>query len=358
MEEKRTALSELGEFGFINRLMEKIKITNKSVIKGIGDDAAVVDFGNKKTVISTDTLTEGVHFDVSYTPLKHLGYKAVVVNLSDIFAMNAQPKAITVALSFSSRYPLEAIDELYEGILLAASIYGVEVIGGDTTTSLSGLIINITAMGVANEEEIVYRNGAQENDLLVVTGDLGSAYVGLQLLEREKQVFKANDKIQPDLEGNDYVLERILKPEARADIIELLAKMEVKPTSMIDISDGLASEIFHICTQSGVGCSVYEDKLPIDPQTVLTAQDFGMSPTIVALNGGEDYELLFTIKQSDFDKIKGNPHMTVIGHMTDKNSGVNLVTRDNTSQPLTAQGWDAFLKREADEELKGKGEEE
>jgi len=287
---------------------------------------------------------------VSYTPLKHLGYKAVVVNLSDIFAMNAQPKAITVALSFSSRYPVEAIDELYEGILLAASIYGVEVIGGDTTTSLSGLIINITAMGVANEEEIVYRNGAQENDLLVVTGDLGSAYVGLQLLEREKQVFKANDKIQPDLEGNDYVLERILKPEARADIIELLAKMEVKPTSMIDISDGLASEIFHICTQSGVGCNVYEDKLPIDPQTVLTAQDFGMSPTIVALNGGEDYELLFTIKQSDFEKIKGNPHMTVIGHMTDKNAGVNLVTRDNTSQSLTAQGWDAFLKREAEDE--------
>jgi thiamine-monophosphate kinase len=209
-------------------------------------------------------------------------------------------------------------------------------------------------MGVANEEDIVYRNGAKENDLLVVTGDLGSAYIGLQLLEREKEVFKANDKIQPDLEGNDYVLERILKPEARGDIIELLAKMEVKPTSMIDISDGLASEIFHICTQSEVGCAVYEDKLPIDPQTVLTAQDFGMSPTIVALNGGEDYELLFTIKQEDFEKVKGNPHMSVIGHMTDKNAGVNLVTRDNTSTPLTAQGWDAFLKKEMD----GKGEEE
>jgi thiamine-monophosphate kinase len=358
MEEKKTAFSELGEFGFINRLMEKIKITDKSVIKGIGDDAAVVDFGDKKTVITTDTLTEGVHFDISYTPLKHLGYKAVVVNMSDIFAMNAQPKVITVALSFSSRYPVEAIDELYEGILLAANMYGVEVIGGDTTTSLSGLIINITAMGVANEEDIVYRNGAKENDLLVETGDLGSAYVGLQLLEREKEVFKANDKIQPDLEGNDYVLERILKPEARADIIELLAKMEVKPTSMIDISDGLASEIFHICTQSEVGCSIYEEKLPIDPQTVLTAQDFGMSPTIVALNGGEDYELLFTIKQEDFEKVKGNPHMSIIGHMTDKNAGVNLVTRDNSSQPLTAQGWDAFLKRESEEEFNGKGEEE
>lgn len=354
MEDKKTALSELGEFGFINRLMKKIKITDKSVIKGIGDDAAVLDFGSKKTVISTDTLTEGVHFDVSYTPLKHLGYKAVVVNVSDIFAMNAKPKAITVALSFSSRYPVEAIDELYEGILLAADMYGVEVIGGDTTTSLSGLIINITAIGEANEEDLVYRNGAKENDLLVVTGDLGSAYVGLQLLEREKKVFKANDKIQPDLEGNDYVLERILKPEARADIIELLAKMEVKPTSMIDVSDGLASEIFHICTQSDVGCSVYEDKLPIDPQTVLTAQDFEMNPTIVALNGGEDYELLFTIKQEDFEKVKGNPHMSIIGHMTDKNSGVNLVTRDNSSTPLTAQGWDAFLKREMD----GKDEEE
>ncbi len=355
MEDNKTALSELGEFGFIDRLMKKIKISDKSVIKGIGDDAAVVDFGNKKTVISTDTLTEGVHFDVSYTPLKHLGYKAVVVNVSDIFAMNAKPKAITVSLSFSSRYPVEAIDELYEGILLAAKMYGVEVIGGDTTTSLSGLIINITAMGVANEEDIVYRNGAKENDLLVVTGDLGSAYVGLQLLEREKQVFKANDKIQPDLEGNDYVLERILKPEARADIIELLSKMEVKPTSMIDISDGLASEIFHICTQSEVGCSIYEDKLPIDPQTVLKAQDFEMNPTIVALNGGEDYELLFTIKQEDFEKVKGNPHMSIIGHMTDKNAGVNLVTRDNSSAPLTAQGWDAFLKREADDE--GKEEE-
>lgn len=354
MENTHTNISELGEFGFIKRLQDKIKLTNKDIIKGIGDDAAVVDFGNKKTVISTDTLTEGVHFDISYTPLKHLGYKAVAVNLSDIFAMNAKPLAITVALSFSSRYPVEAIDELYEGILLACQLYGVEVIGGDTTTSISGLNINITAMGVANEEDIVYRNGAKENDLLVVTGDLGSAYIGLQLLEREKEVFKANDKIQPDLEGNDYVLERILKPEARGDIIELLAKMEVKPTSMIDISDGLASEIFHICTQSEVGCAVYEDKLPIDPQTVLTAQDFGMSPTIVALNGGEDYELLFTIKQEDFEKVKGNPHMSVIGHMTDKNAGVNLVTRDNTSTPLTAQGWDAFLKKEMD----GKGEEE
>ncbi len=358
MENNHTNISELGEFGFINRLTEKIKLTDKDVLKGIGDDAAVVDFGNKKTVITTDTLTEGVHFDVSYTPLKHLGYKAVVVNVSDIVAMNAQPKAITVALSFSSRYPVEAIDELYEGILLAANLYGVEVIGGDTTSSLSGLIINITAMGVADEKELVYRNGAKENDLLVVSGDLGSAYVGLQLLEREKQVFKANDKIQPDLEGNDYVLERILKPEARLDILELLKKMDVQPTSMIDISDGLASEIFHIATQSEVGCSIYEDKLPIDPQTVLTAQDFDMSPTIVALNGGEDYELLFTIKQSDFEKVKGNPHLSIIGHMTDKNSGVNLITRDGSSQPLTAQGWDAFLKKEMEDELKGKGEEE
>lgn len=353
---ERTEFSDLGEFGFIERLKEKIKVKHSSVNKGIGDDAAVLDISNKKTVVSTDTLTEGVHFDLSYSPLKHLGYKAVVVNLSDIYAMNATPKYITVCLSFSNRFPVEAIDELYEGILLAAEIYGVDIVGGDTTSSLSGLTINVTAIGEANEEDIVYRDGAQENDLLVVSGDLGSAYIGLQILEREKLVFKENDKIQPDLEGNDYVLERILKPEARKDIIELLKKIEVKPTSMMDISDGLASEIFHISKQSNVGCSVYEDKLPIDPKTVLTAQDFNMSSTIVALNGGEDYELLFTVKQSDYEKIKGNPHLTVIGHMTDKNSGVNLITRDGGSTPLTAQGWDAFLKKQT--EVKPKKTEE
>jgi len=345
MENKRTEISELGEFGFINRIKEKITLKSDKVIKGIGDDAAVMDFGNKKTVISTDTLTEGVHFDLTYTPLKHLGYKSVVVNLSDIYAMNATPKAITISLSFSNRFPIEAIDELYEGFIHACERYNVDIIGGDTTSSVHGLTINITALGQANEEDLVYRNGAKENELLVVSGDLGSAYIGLQILEREKSVFKANDKIQPDLEGNDYVLERILKPEARKDVIELLQKMDVKPTSMIDISDGLASEIFHICTQSEVGCNVFEEKIPIDPNTFLKAQDFGMSSTVVALNGGEDYELLFTIKQSDFDKIKGNPNLTIIGHMTDKNAGVNLVTRDGSSTPLTAQGWDAFLKK-------------
>ena len=344
MENNRTEISELGEFGFINRIKEKIKLKSDSVIKGIGDDAAVMDFGDKKTVISTDTLTEGVHFDLSYTPFKHLGYKAIVVNLSDIYAMNATPKAVTISLSFSNRFPIEVIDELYEGIILAAEVYGVDIIGGDTTSSIHGLTIGVTAIGVVNEEDIVYRNGAKENDLLVVSGDLGSAYIGLQILEREKSVFKENDKIQPDLDGNDYVLGRILKPEARKDIIELLQKMDVKPTSMIDISDGLASEIFHLSTQSEVGCSVYEEKIPIDPDTFLKAQDFGMASTIVALNGGEDYELLFTVKQSDFEKIKGNPHLSIIGHMTDKNAGVNLITRDGSSTPLTAQGWDAFLK--------------
>jgi thiamine-monophosphate kinase len=350
--EDRTEFSDLGEFGFIELLKEKIKTKHASVTKGIGDDAAVLDITSKKMVVSTDTLTEGVHFDLSYSPLKHLGYKAVVVNLSDIYAMNAIPKYITVALSFSNRFPVEAIDELYAGILLAAEAYDVDVVGGDTTSSLSGLTINITAIGEANEEDIVYRSGASDNDLLVVSGDLGSAYIGLQILEREKMVFKENDKIQPDLGGNDYVLERLLKPEARKDIIELLKKLDVKPTSMMDISDGLASEVFHICKQSNVGCNVYEDKLPIDPKTVLTAQDFNMSSTIVALNGGEDYELLFTVKQTDFEKIKANPHLSIIGHMTDKNSGVNLVTRDGSSTPLTAQGWDAFLKKEAEEKSK------
>lgn len=346
MNTKRTEINELGEFGLIDRIKEKVSLKSTDVLRGIGDDAAVFTPGkNKKTVVSTDTLTEGVHFDLSYTPLKHLGYKAVMVNLSDIYAMNAQAKYITVAISFSNRFPVEAIDELYEGVLLACEIYGVDLIGGDTTSCISGLTINITAIGEADEDKLAYRNGAKENDLLVVTGDVGSAYMGLQILEREKTVFKANDKIQPDLDGFDYILERILKPEARKDIVTLLEKMDVTPTSMIDISDGLASEVIHICRESGVGVDIYEDKLPIDPKTVLTLQDFNLSATTVALNGGEDYELLFTVKQADYEKIKGNPHLTVIGHVKDKNSGFNLVTRDGKSTPLTAQGWDAFLKK-------------
>ncbi len=346
MNQKRTEIKDLGEFGLINRIREKVTLKSKDILKGIGDDAAVFSPSeNKKTIVCTDTLTEGVHFDLSYTPLKHLGYKAVVVNLSDVYAMNAQAKYITVSISFSNRFPVEAIDELYEGILLACEMYGVDLIGGDTTSSLSGLTINVTAIGEADEKKITYRGGAKENDLVVITGDVGSAYMGLQILEREKQVFKANDKIQPDLDGFDYILERILKPEARKDIIALLDKMEVVPTSMIDVSDGLASEIIHICKESKAGVDIYEDKLPIDPKTVLTVQDFNLPATTVALNGGEDYELLFTVNQSDYEKIKGNPHLTVIGYIKDENSGMNLVTRDRKSTPLTAQGWDAFIEK-------------
>lgn len=346
MSTKRTEINELGEFGLISHIRDKVKLKSTNILRGIGDDAAVFSpEKGKKTVISTDTLTEGVHFDLSYTPLKHLGYKSVIVNLSDIYAMNAEAKYITVAISFSNRFPVEAIDELYEGVLLACEIYGVDLIGGDTTSCVSGLTINVTAIGEAPEDKLAYRNGAKENDLLVVSGDVGSAYMGLQILEREKTVFKANDKIQPDLDGFDYILERILKPEARKDIVAILEKMELVPTSMIDISDGLASEVIHICKESGLGVDIYEEKLPIDPKTVLTLQEFNLSPTTVALNGGEDYELLFTIKQSDYEKVKGNPNLTVIGHMKDKNSGYNLVTRDGQSTPITAQGWDAFLKK-------------
>ncbi len=347
MSTNRTEINQLGEFGLINRIREQVTLTSENIIKGIGDDAAVfTPTTGKKMVMSTDTLTEGVHFDLTYTPLKHLGYKAVMVNLSDIYAMNAEARYITASISFSNRFPVEAIDELYEGILLACKMYKVDLVGGDTTSSLSGLTIGITAVGEVDENKVTYRNGAKEGDLLVVSGDVGSAYIGLQLLEREKSVFKANDKIQPDLEGFDYVLERILKPEARKDIVKLLADMEVTPTSMIDVSDGLASEAIHICQESKLGVDIYEDKLPIDPKTVLTAQDFNLPATTIALSGGEDYELLFTVKQSDYEKVKGNPHLTVIGHMKDKGAGMNLVTRDGKSTPLTAQGWDAFLNKE------------
>lgn len=346
MSTNRTEIKELGEFGLIERIKNRVELKSENIKKGIGDDAAVLAIDpSKKMVISTDTLTEGVHFDLSYTPLKHLGYKSVVVNLSDIYAMNAVAKYITVSISFSNRFPVEAIDEIYEGILLACKMYEVDLIGGDTTSSLSGLTLNVTAIGEADEEKIAYRDGASETELIVLSGDVGSAYMGLQILEREKQVFKANDKIQPDLDGFDYILERILKPEARKDIVKLLAEMDVKPTSMIDVSDGLASELLHICNQSNVGCDIYENKLPIDPKTVLTLQDFEIPATTVALNGGEDYELLFTVKQDDYEKIKGNPHLTVIGHITDKGSGTNLITRDGKSTPLTAQGWDAFLNK-------------
>jgi len=341
----RTELSTLGEFSLIKHLTQFITIENESTIKGIGDDAAVIDYKGKATVVSTDMLVEGVHFDLVYVPLKHLGYKAVSVNLSDIYAMNAVPKQITVSIAVSSKYSLEALEELYAGMQLACAKHHVDIIGGDTTSAPSGLIISITAIGEAMPDELVYRTGAKEGDLLCVTGDLGGAYVGLQLLIREKQVFLEHPTVQPDLEGKDYIIERQLKPEARKDIPILLAKLGVKPTAMIDISDGLASEILHIATSSDVGCNLYEDKIPVDPQTYATAREFNLDPTVCALSGGEDYELLFTIPQSDFPKVKANPDISIIGHITKKEAGVNLITKSGTSHPITAQGWDSFEKK-------------
>lgn len=340
--QQRTSLGQLGEFGLIDHLTRNFNVTQTSTLKGIGDDAAVLDFGDKKAVISTDLLIEGVHFDLAYMPLKHLGYKAVVVNLSDICAMNAKPTQITVSVAVSNRFPLEAMDELFEGITLAANHYKVDVIGGDTTSSQKGLIISITAIGEANAEDIVYRDGAGDSDLLVVTGDVGSAYMGLQVLEREKQVFLVNPNSQPDLDLYAYLVERQLKPEARTDVRTLFHALELKPTSMIDISDGLSSEIIHLCKSSKVGCNLYEDKLPIDPQLISVCEEFNIDSTTVAINGGEDYELLFTVKMEDFDKIKANPHFTIIGHMTQESEGIHLITRANTKIELRARGWNAL----------------
>lgn len=340
---KRTELEQLGEFGLIDHLTKDFKTVQESTQKGIGDDAAVIQKDETtSTIISTDMLIEGIHFNLMYTPLKHLGYKSVVVNLSDIYAMNGKPEHITVSLAVSNRFPLEALEELYEGIKIACDTYGVDLIGGDTSSSTSGLTISITAIGNAKTDEIVYRSNAQESDLLVVSGDLGGAYMGLQVLEREKSVFNANPSIQPDLDGHDYIIGRQLKPEARKDIIEYLKELEVLPTSMIDISDGLASEILHICKSSNKGCHIYDEKLPIDAKTSMTAIDFNLDPNTCVLNGGEDYELLFTVKQSDYDKIKGNPHMTVIGHITDPADGVYYVDKNGSAIELTAQGWNHF----------------
>lgn len=339
---QRTSLSQLGEFGLIEHLTKNFTVQQSSTVKGIGDDAAVLDFGSKKMVVSTDLLIEGVHFDLSYMPLKHLGYKAVVVNVSDICAMNAKATQITVSVAVSNRFPLEALEELFEGITHAAKFYNVDVIGGDTTSSQKGLILSITAIGEANQEDITYRNGANATDLLVVTGDIGSAYMGLQVLEREKQVFQVNPNNQPDLDAYTYLIERQLKPEARHDIKGLLEKLELKPTSMIDISDGLSSEIIHLCKQSGVGCNLYEEKIPVDPQFINVCEEFNIDSTTIAINGGEDYELLFTIKMEDYDKIKANPNFTVIGHMTQESEGIHLITRANTKIPLKARGWDAI----------------
>lgn len=341
-DQEKTAIEKLGEFGLIDHLTKNFSIQQKSTLKGIGDDAAVLYFNGKKVLISSDQLIEGIHFDLSYMPLKHLGYKAAVVNLSDIYAMNGVATQLIVSLAVSNRFPLEALEEFYEGIALACTLYNVDLVGGDTTSSEKGLYISITAIGAADEADIVYRSGAKPNDLLVVSGDLGGAYMGLQVLQREKEVFKVNPNNQPDLEPYSYIVERQLKPEARIDIVKLLKELDVSPTSMIDISDGLSSEILHLCNKSKVGCHVYEDKIPLDPTVITACEEFKLDSTLVALSGGEDYELLFTIDQKEFPKIKGNPNLTVVGHMTEIEEGAHLISRNNTKIPLKAQGWNSF----------------
>ncbi len=340
--QSRTSLSELGEFGLINHITKHFKINHASTVKAVGDDAAVLDASEQQTLVTTDLLIEGVHFDLSYMPLKHLGYKSVMVNLSDVYAMNGNAEQITVSIAVSNRFPLEAIEELYAGIQLACETYNVDLIGGDTTSSTKGILISVTAIGKAEKEDVVYRSGAKDTDLVVVSGDLGAAYLGLQVLEREKQVFQVNPNNQPELDQYTYLIERQLKPEARKDVPKLLKELEVKPTSMIDISDGLSSEIMHICSQSKVGCKIYEEKIPLDPQVISACEEFDIDSTMVALSGGEDYELLFTVSIDDYEKIKGNPHLTVIGHITEQNQGMNLVTRANQEIELKAQGWNAL----------------
>jgi thiamine-monophosphate kinase len=341
----RTELSELGEFGLIKYLTNNIQLKNPSSIRGVGDDAAVLNYGEKQTLVTTDLLIEGVHFDLTYVPLKHLGYKTAVVNLSDIVAMNGTPKQLLVGIGASNRFSVEALEEIYKGIYLACKTYKVDLVGGDTVSSPSGLFLSATAIGEAKDEDVVYRNTARKGDLVFVSGDLGAAYMGLMLLEREKETYKADPNMQPDLEGNDYILGRQLKPEARTDVVKLLKGVGVKPTSMIDVSDGLASEMLHICIQSGVGCNLYEDKIPIDVTTSALAMEFGIDPTTCALNGGEDYELLFTIALSDYEKVKGVQGISVIGHLTEKNEGYHLISKSGAVVPITAQGWDAFLKK-------------
>ena len=342
-----TPISEIGEFGLIDHLTKNFSVIHPSTQKGVGDDAAVLKHNEGQTVVTTDLLIEGVHFDLSYVPLKHLGYKSVMVNLSDVYAMNAHPTQITVSIAVSNRFPLEALEELYSGIALACKNYKVDLVGGDTSSSTTGLIISITAMGQAKEKKITYRSGAKANDLLVVSGDLGGAYMGLQVLEREKEVFKVNPNNQPDLALYSYCVERQLKPEARKDVIELLEEVKIVPNAMIDISDGLSSEIFHLCKASEVGCDVYEEKLPADPQTLSTAEEFKINSSTALLNGGEDYELLMAIKTEDYEKIKGHPLLTTIGHFTDQKQVCNMITGLRQSIPLEAQGWKNFNKDES-----------
>lgn len=338
-ERKITPVSELGEFGLIEKLTAGFDTVNASTLKGVGDDAAVLDFGGKLIVVTTDLLTEGVHFNLMYVPMKHLGYKAAVVNISDVVAMNATPRQLTVSLAISSKFSVENLEELYEGIGLACKQYGVDLVGGDTTSSLTGLTLSITAIGEANAGEICYRNGAKPNDLLCVTGDLGGAYMGLQLLERENEVYKVNPKIQPQLDGYNYIIGRQLKPEARIDVLKVFRELKIQPTSMIDISDGLSSEIKHLCKASGCGAKIYEDKIPLDAETKKMAEELNINPLVAALNGGEDYELLFTLPLADHDKVRNHPDITIIGHMVAASEGTKLVAMGGTEIELTAQGW-------------------
>lgn len=339
MEEKQTEISTLGEFGLIDRLTQGIELKNPSTKKGIGDDCAVMHYGDSEVLVSTDLLIEGVHFDLTYVPLKHLGYKSAIVNFSDLYAMNAVPRQITVSLGISKRFTVEHMEALYSGIRLACEIYGVDLVGGDTTTSRSGLVISITCIGDAPAEKIVYRDGARDTDLICVSGDLGAAYMGLQLLEREKVASAGQKHFEPSFQGKEYLIERQLKPEARKDIIEELAKAGIQPTAMMDISDGLSSELLHICKASGTGCRIYEDRIPIDYQTAIMAEELNMNLVTAAMNGGEDYELLFTIPLHYHEKIKNVPGIKVIGHITDKSLGCAMITRDGTEIPIEAQGW-------------------
>lgn len=339
MEEKQTEISTLGEFGLIKHLTEGIEIVNQSTIKGVGDDCAVMHYPDSEVLVSTDLLVEGVHFDLTYVPLKHLGYKSAVVNFSDLYAMNAVPRQITVSLGISKRFTVEHMEALYAGIRLACEIYGVDLVGGDTTTSRSGLVISITCIGEAQKDKIVYRSGARETDLICVSGDLGAAYMGLQLLEREKVASAGAKDFIPAFQGKEYLVERQLKPEARKDIIAELAKADILPTAMMDVSDGLSSELLHICTASGTGCRVYEDRIPIDYQTAIMAEELNMNLVTAAMNGGEDYELLFTVPLHCHDKVKAIPGIKVIGHITDKSLGCAMITRDGNEIEISAQGW-------------------
>ena len=335
----RTEIATLGEFGLIKHLTKDIEIQNSETQYGVGDDAAVLEFKEQQTLVTTDLLMEGVHFDLTYTPLKHLGYKAAIVNFSDIYAMNGTPKQITVSLAVSKRFCIEDLEQFYDGLKLACQLHHVDIVGGDTTSSVTGLAISITCIGIAEKEQIVYRNGAKETDLICVSGDLGAAYMGLQLLEREKAVFEGQEEANPDFTGKEYLLERQLKPEARKDIVEALAKEGILPTSMIDISDGLSSELMHICTQSNTGCRIYEERIPIDYQTAVMAEELNMNVSTCALNGGEDYELLFTVPLTLHDKVASMKGIKVIGHITKPELGCGLITRDGQEFELKAQGW-------------------